>query len=78
MTRATNARLAGFTFLFYIAAGIACMVLKGHAHTTDVLSLSTSLSALVLGLTFYAQHDGRRARQPRGTQHPRSGAETVQ
>jgi hypothetical protein len=31
MTRTTNARIAGFTFLFYIAAGIASMVLFGRA-----------------------------------------------
>ncbi|HXA18786.1 MAG TPA: hypothetical protein VN380_17460 [Thermoanaerobaculia bacterium] len=88
MTRTTNARIAGFTFLFYIAAGIASMVLKGRAHATDVLSLFTSLSALALGVTFYAQHNSRRARQQpetrsrtgRKTQdhHPRSSAGTGQ
>jgi hypothetical protein len=31
MTRTTNARIAGFTFLFYIAAGITSMVLFGRA-----------------------------------------------
>ena len=31
MTRTTNARIAGFTFLFYIAAGITAMVLFGRA-----------------------------------------------
>ena len=31
MTRPANARLAGFTFLFYIAAGVASMVLFGKA-----------------------------------------------
>ncbi|MEK6373884.1 MAG: DUF4386 domain-containing protein [Acidobacteriota bacterium] len=31
MTDKTNARLAGFTFLFYIATGIASMVLSGQA-----------------------------------------------
>ena len=31
MTRKTNARLAGFTFLFYIATGVASMVLFGQA-----------------------------------------------
>ena len=51
MTRATNARIAGFTFLAYIAAGITSMVLFRRAasgegvaaklagiaaHTTDV------------------------------------------
>ena len=31
MTRTQNARIAGFTFLFYIAAGISSMVLFGRA-----------------------------------------------
>ena len=31
MTVATNARIAGFTFLFYIVAGVASMVLFGRA-----------------------------------------------
>jgi hypothetical protein len=31
MTRTTNARIAGFTFLFYIAAGISSAVLFGRA-----------------------------------------------
>jgi hypothetical protein len=31
MTRTTNARIAGFTFLFYIAVGVASMVLSGQA-----------------------------------------------
>src|SRR5688572_2123313 len=31
MTRRTNARIAGFTFLFYIAAGIGSLVLSGPA-----------------------------------------------
>ncbi len=31
MTRTMNARIAGFTFLFYIAAGIASLVLFGRA-----------------------------------------------
>jgi len=31
MTRTTNARLAGFTFLLYIALGVASMVLSGKA-----------------------------------------------
>jgi hypothetical protein len=74
MTRNTNARLAGFTFLVYIAAGITSMVLFGRAtggegiaaklasaarHTTDlravvILTVLTSLSAWVLGVTLYA------------------------
>ena len=31
MTRTTNARIAGFTFLFYIAVGVTAMVLFGRA-----------------------------------------------
>jgi hypothetical protein len=54
MTRTTNARIAGFTYLFYLAAGIASLVLAGRAHAADVLSVLTSFSALVLGVTLYA------------------------
>jgi hypothetical protein len=32
MTRTTNARIAGFTFLFYIAAGITSLILFGRAN----------------------------------------------
>src|SRR5216684_7486772 len=73
MTLKTNARLAGFTFLFYIAAGVTSMALFGRAtsgegieaklagiaqHATDVrvvivLTVLTSLSALVLAVTLY-------------------------
>ena len=31
MSRTTNARIAGFTFLFYIAVGVASMVPSGQA-----------------------------------------------
>jgi Domain of unknown function (DUF4386) len=54
MTRTTNARVAGVTFLVYIAAGISSLALSGRAHATDVLSLITSFCALVLGVTLYA------------------------
>src|SRR2546426_12221044 len=54
MTRTTNARIAGVTFLVYIAAGVSSLALPGRTHATDVLSLITSLSALVLGVTLYA------------------------
>ena len=54
MTRTTNARIAGVTFLFYIAAGLASLVLAGNAPATAVLALMTSFSALVLGVTLYA------------------------
>jgi Domain of unknown function (DUF4386) len=64
MTRATNARLAGFTFLIYIAVGITSMVLTGRAtagegttaqlaniaqHATDVRL--TILLTLVMNLS---------------------------
>lgn len=35
MTRTTNARIAGFTFLFYIAAGIGSLVLFGRATSGE-------------------------------------------
>jgi hypothetical protein len=54
MTRKTNARLAGVTYLVYLAAGIGSLVLARRAHATDVLSVLTSFSALVLGVTLCA------------------------
>ena len=74
MTRTTNARLAGFTFLFYIAVGITEMILLGAAtrgagtaeklanlaqhapqmRLAAVLSLVTTVCALVLAVTLYA------------------------
>jgi hypothetical protein len=54
MTRTTNARIAGSTFWIYFAAGIASLLLAGNAPATTVLSLVTSFSALVLGVTLYA------------------------
>jgi hypothetical protein len=54
MTLTSNARIAGFTFLFYIAAGITSMVLAGRPHATEALSMLTSFSALVLGVTLFA------------------------
>ena len=47
------ARVAGITFLFYIAAGIISLAMAGQTNVTAVLSLLTSLSALVLGVTLY-------------------------
>jgi hypothetical protein len=54
MNRRTNARVAGFTFLFYIVAGMASLALSGRTQVTDVLGVFTSFSALVLGVTLYA------------------------
>jgi hypothetical protein len=52
-SRRIYARVAGFTFLFYIAAGITSLTLGGETQAADVLSLLTSFSALVLGVTLY-------------------------
>jgi hypothetical protein len=54
MTRTTNARIAGVTFWIYFAAGIASLLLAGNTPAIAVLSLVTSFSALVLGVTLYA------------------------
>lgn len=54
MTRTTNAKLAGVAYIVYIAAGIASLALARRTHVVDVLTLITSMSALVLGVTLYA------------------------
>ena len=48
------ARVAGFTFLLYIIAGISSMALGSESQFTDLLYLLQSFSALVLGVTLYA------------------------
>ena len=52
-TRMTYARVAGFTFIFYIAAGIFSMSLPNGSPIIDALGLLLNLSALVLGVTLY-------------------------
>ena len=52
-TRMTYARVAGFTFIFYIAAGIFSMSLPNGSPLIDALGLFLNLSALVLGVTLY-------------------------
>ena len=47
------ARVAGFTFLFYIIAGISSMALPDQSQVADLLSLLLNFSALVLGVTLY-------------------------
>jgi hypothetical protein len=49
-----TARVAGFTFLLYIAAGITSMALCSQSQVADLLYLLQSFSALVLGVTLYA------------------------
>ena len=47
------ARVAGFTFLFYIIAGISSMALPDQSRVADLLSLLLNFSAIVLGVTLY-------------------------
>src|SRR5437764_1103170 len=54
MTRTVAARIAGFTFLFYIAAGVAEMALFGAGGTAAKLAgIAQQASALVLAVTLY-------------------------
>lgn len=50
----TTARVAGFTFLLYIAAGVASMALGSESQALDLLNLLMSFCAFVLGVTLYA------------------------
>lgn len=50
----TYARVAGFTFLFYIASGISSLALGSQSQATELLALLQSFSALTLGVTLYA------------------------
>ena len=54
MTRTASARIAGFTLLFYIAAGIAQMALfaRGGA-AAKVAGFAQQGSAVVLAVTLY-------------------------
>ncbi|MCQ3937775.1 MAG: hypothetical protein DPW18_12105 [Chloroflexi bacterium] len=47
------ARVAGFTFLFYIAAGMTSLSLGSESQLADLLYFLQNLSALVLGVTLY-------------------------
>lgn len=49
----TYARIAGFTFIFYIAAGLASLSLGSDAPIVNLLYFLQNLSALVLGATLY-------------------------
>lgn len=49
----TYARVAGFTFIFYIVAGITSMGLGSQAQISGLLFFLQNLSALVLGVTLY-------------------------
>lgn len=54
MSRNANARLAGFAFLFYIAAGMAALALRSRPALAALLVPLTALCALVLGVTLYS------------------------
>ena len=49
----TYARVAGFTFLFYIVAGISSMALPNKSQVADLLNLLLNFSAIVLGVTLF-------------------------
>jgi hypothetical protein len=58
MTRGMNARIAGFTLLFYIGAGVTELVLRGAGHSADGIAvrlarMGQQASALVLAVTLY-------------------------
>ena len=48
------ARVGGFTFLFYIAAGMTSMALGSESQWNGLLSLLQSFSAFILGVTIFA------------------------
>jgi uncharacterized protein DUF4386 len=54
MTLRTNARVAGFTFFIYFVAGIGELMLSARGPANSLLTITTSFSALVLGVTLYA------------------------
>ena len=54
MSRGTNARIAGATFLVYIAAGITGLAVPTGVLVDIVLSFMMCFSALVLAVTLYA------------------------
>jgi len=54
MTRATNARTAGVTFIVYFAAVIVSAAGVGQAPVGILLSLVAQFSAIVLAITLYS------------------------
>ncbi|NOH03780.1 MAG: DUF4386 domain-containing protein [Chloroflexi bacterium] len=49
----TYARIAGFTFIFYIVAGMTSLSLGSDSQVTELLYFLQNASALVLGVTLY-------------------------
>jgi len=53
MARTTAARVAGFTFLFYIIVGISSMAGAFHGPTAELATYAQNLSAVILALTLF-------------------------
>lgn len=53
MNRATAARVAGFTLLFYIVVGISAMAGAFHGVAREFATIAENGSAVVLALTLY-------------------------
>jgi len=53
MTRTTAARVAGFTFLFYIAVGISSMAGAFRGPVAEVARYAQNASAVILALTLF-------------------------
>jgi hypothetical protein len=54
MTRKTNARIAGITFLLYIVVGLGGMAVPRTAPVAALFPVVTSFCAIVLGVTLHA------------------------
>jgi hypothetical protein len=52
-TRTTAARVAGFTFLFYIVVGISSMAGAFHGQAAALASYAQNASAVVLGVSLF-------------------------
>src|SRR6516165_2479030 len=53
MTRTTAARVAGFTFLFYIAVGVSSMAGAFHGPVAELARYAQNASAVVLALALF-------------------------
>jgi len=53
MTRMAAARIAGFTFLFYIVVGVASMAGAFHGSAAAVATYAQNASAVILALTLF-------------------------
>jgi len=69
MTRRTNARIAGFTFLFYIAAGITTPVLSGRATQGEGIPAKlASIAQHTVQLIYDTAHGFVKAPEPDGSE----------